>query len=157
MFASYSSQILKKKVFVCLQGHQHIRDGEPVDPEHACEESEVTTVVQQFLHTREGSALRWNCKGCRQGYHSGTPCCRKTLCSTIKGHSLVQVSDMTLAMIKEMLLSVTPWDPLDEDSEAPESMSGAILANLLLSPHNMALDGLQAEHHTRKLFSGNFI
>jgi hypothetical protein len=51
---------------------------------------------------------------------------------------------MTLAMIKEMLLSVTPWDPLAEDSEAPESMSGTMLANLLLSPHNLALGGLQA-------------
>ena len=49
-------------------------------------------------------------------------------------------------MIKEMLLSVTPWDPLAEDSEAPESMSGAMLASLLLSPHNLALGGLQAAH-----------
>ena len=101
-------------------------------------------MVQQFLHTREGSALRWNCRGCRQGYHSGTPRCSKTLCSSIKGHSLAQVSEMTLAMIKEMLLSLTPWDPLAEDSEAPESMSGTMLANLLLSPHNLALGGLQA-------------
>jgi hypothetical protein len=51
---------------------------------------------------------------------------------------------MTLAMIEVMLLSVTPWDPLAEDSEAPESMSGTMLANLLLSPHNLALGGLQA-------------
>jgi hypothetical protein len=130
---------------VCLQGHQHhIRDGAAVDPEHSCEELAVTTVVQQFLHTQEGSAIRWNCRGCRHGYPSVTPCCNKTLCSSIKGHSLVQVIDVTLAMIEVMLLSVTPWDPLGEDSEAPESMLGTMLANLLLSPHNLALGGLHA-------------
>ena len=32
-------QILKKKVFICLQGHQHhIRDGAAVDTDHTCEE-----------------------------------------------------------------------------------------------------------------------
>jgi hypothetical protein len=64
--------------------------------------------------------------------------------ASIKGHSLVQVIDMTLAMIEVMLLSVTPWDPLAEDSEAPDSLSCNILANLLLSPHNLALGGVQA-------------
>ena len=51
---------------------------------------------------------------------------------------------MTLAMLEGMLLSVTPWDPLAEDSEAPESLTGTMLASLLLSPHNLALGGLQA-------------
>jgi hypothetical protein len=79
-----------------------------VDPEHSCEESVVMNMMKQFLHTQDGSAIRWNCKGCHHGYHSGTPRCNKTLCASIKGHSLVHVIDMTLAMIEVMLLSVTP-------------------------------------------------
>jgi hypothetical protein len=115
-----------------------------VDPEHTCEESVVVNMVRQFLHTQEGSAIRWNCRGSRHGYHSGIPRCNKTLCASIKGHSLAQVVDITLAMIEVTVRSVTPWDPLAENSEAPETLSGNMLANLLLSPHNQALGGLQA-------------
>ena len=130
---------------MCLQGHQHhIRDGQAVDPEHSCEESVVTTVVRQFLRSQQGCSIRWNCMGCRHGYNSSTARCNKSICSSIKGHTLAQVTEMTLAMLEGMLLSVTPWDPLAEDSEAPESLSGTMLASLLLSPHNLALGGLQA-------------
>ena len=138
-------QILKRKVFICLQGHQHhIRDGAAVDTDHTCEESVVVNVVRQFLHTQEGSTVRWNCRGCRHRYHSGTPKCNKSLCAAIRGHTLAQVVDLTLSQIETMLHSVTSWDPLAEDSEAPETLSGHMLAVFLLSPHNQNLGGLTA-------------
>ena len=36
------------------------------------------------------------------------------------------------------------WDPTQADSEAPETMSGNMLAELVLSPHNSHLSGLCA-------------
>ena len=68
----------------------------------------------------------------------------ESLCASIRGHTLAQVVDITMAMIETMLHSVTSWDPLAEDSEAPVTLSGHIMAVLLLSPHNQSLGGLQA-------------
>ena len=45
-----------------------------------------------------------------------------------------------------MLLSVKSWDPLALESEAPETLSGQMLAILLLSPHNQNMGGLTAEN-----------
>ena len=132
-------------MFICLQGHQHhICDGAAVDTDHTWEESVVMNVVRQFLHTQEGSSIRWNCRGCRHGHHSGTPKCNKSLCAAIRGQTLAQVVVLTLSEIETMLHSVTSWDPLAEDSEAPETLSGHMLAVLLLSPHNQNLGGLTA-------------
>ena len=100
-------------MFICLQGQQHhIRDGTAVDTTHNCEESDIKNVVKTFLHTKEGSSVRWTCRGCRHAYHHGTPKCNKTMCATIRGHTLAQVVDLTLAQVEAMLLSVKSWDPL---------------------------------------------
>jgi hypothetical protein len=66
------------------------------------------------------------------------------MCSTIKGHTQAQVVDMMLIQVEAMLLNVQSWDPLAPDSDAPEAMSGQMLAVLLLSPNNSHLSGLCA-------------
>ena len=66
------------------------------------------------------------------------------MCATIRGHTLAQVVDLTLAQVEAMLLSVKSWDPLALEIEAPETLSGQMLAILLLSPHNQNLGGLTA-------------
>ena len=66
------------------------------------------------------------------------------MCATIRGHTLAQVVDLTLAQVEAMLLSVKSWDPLALESEAPETLSGQMLAILLLSPHNQNMGGLTA-------------
>ena len=137
--------MLKEKVFICLQGQQHhVRDGTAVDTTHNCEESDVKNLLKTFLNTKEGFSVRWTCIGCRHAYTHGTPKCNKTMCATIRGHTLAQVVDLTLAQVEAMLLSVKSWDPLALESEAPETLSGQMLAILLLSPHNQNLGGLTA-------------
>ena len=70
-----------------------------------CEESDVKT----FLNTKEGSSVWWTRRGCRHAYTQGTPKCNKTMCATIRGHTLAQV---------EAMLSVKSWDPLALESDA---------------------------------------
>ena len=122
-------------MFICLQGQQHhIRDGTAVDTTHNCEESDVKNMVKNFLDTNEGALVRWTCRGYRHAYKQDTP-----KCATIRGHTLAQVVDLTLAQVEAMLLSVKSWDPLALESKAPETLSGQMLAVLLLSPHNQNL------------------
>ena len=132
-------------MFICLLGQQHhVRDGTAVDTTHNCMESDVKNVVRKFLDTSEGASVRWTCRGCRRGYHHDTPKCNKTVCATVGGHTLAQVVDLTLAQVEAMLLSVKSWDPLALESKAPETLSGQMLAILLLSPHNQNMGGLTA-------------
>ena len=132
--------MLFEKCYICMQGQQHhIKDGSSIDPDHTCEESDITTVLRNFLRTMEGNMTRWSCMGCRHNYHHGTAVCSKLLCSTIRGHTQAQVVDMMMSKVGAMLLNVQSWDPLAPDSDAPETMSGQMLAVLLLSPHNSHL------------------
>ena len=49
-----------------------------------------------------------------------------------------------MSQVGTMLQQVLSWDPTQADSEAPETMSGNMLAELILSPHNSHLSGLCA-------------
>ena len=122
----------------------HIWDGSSIDPDHTCEESDVTMVSTNFLRTKEGNMVRWSCMGCRHSYHHGTAACSKLECSTICGHTKGQVIKLMMYQVGSMLRQIQSWDPLHPDSDAPETMTGNMLAELVLSPHNSHLRGLCA-------------
>ena len=46
--------------------------------------------------------------------------------------------------VGSMLRQIQSWDPLHLDNDAPETMTGNMLAELVLSPHNSHLRGLCA-------------
>ena len=49
-----------------------------------------------------------------------------------------------MSQVGTMLQQVLSWDPTQADSEAPENMTGNMLEELVLSPHNSHLSGLCA-------------
>ena len=54
--------MLHEKCYTCVQGlPHHMRDGSSIDPDHTCEESDVTVVLTNFLGTKEGNMVRWLC------------------------------------------------------------------------------------------------
>ena len=121
--------MLHKECYTCKHGSpHHIRDGSSIDPEHTCEESDVTTVLTNCLQTKEGRKVRWSCMGCRNSYHHDTAACSKLECSTIGGHKQGQVTRMLMSQVGTMLQQVLRWDPTQADSEAPETMTGNMLA-----------------------------
>ena len=102
----------------------------------------MTTVLTNFLKTKEGNQVRWSCMVCRHSYHHVTAACSKLECSTIRGHTQGQFTKMLMSQVGSMLQQVHSWDPLHPDSDAPETMSENMLAELVLSPHNSHLSGL---------------
>ena len=88
--------------------------------------------------------VRWPCMGCRHSYPHSTAACSKLECSTIRGHTQDQVIKLMMCQVGSMLRQIQSWDPLHPDSDTPETMTGNMLAELVLSPHNSHLSGLCA-------------
>ena len=78
--------------------------------------------------------------GCRNSYHSITKSCQKPDCRDVKGHTLYEVEKIITSELDQMLVELVSWDAATKDY--PEVMTGAMLSELLLAPHNIAYSGL---------------
>ena len=138
--------MLQWKCFTCSYGYPHqVSDGTPLDADHSCAEGSATAVLSIFLRTALIHKLRWSCLGCRHSYHSGTKSCPKRACQAIRRHTLYEAEMVLVERLSEMLRRLVSRDPvLDNSSDSPELLSGSMLAEMLLSPHNRSMTGLLA-------------
>ena len=138
--------MLQWKCYTCSAGYPHqVSDGTPLDADHSCAEGSATAMLSAFLRTALIHKMRWSCMGCRHSYHSGTKSCPKSDCQAIRGHTLYEVEMVLVERLSEMLIGLVSWDPvLDTSSDCPELLSGSMMAEMLLSPHNRNLTGLLA-------------
>ena len=71
------------------------------------------------------------------------PVCPRVDCRQIRGHTLYEAEKVLVERLDTMLRRLVEWDPvLDNSSDSPELLSGSMVADLLLSPHNRSTSGL---------------
>ena len=64
-------------------------------------------------------------------------------CRDVRGQTLYEVASVVSSKLDLMLRELVSWDAAtDTSSDYPDVMTDAMLAELLLAPHNMAFSGL---------------